>query len=236
MRAILIIGAALVVAIAGATGEIIASFKSPAPNTLGIDAGGGYLCLASGRSIYVVNEQGQRIRLIGTNLPVTFNGVAYGARGFWVCTLTSYAYRLNVGGSVVASWYGPGKGCGIDYDSASGQVWYATPRWIYKLLGNGSVLGSFACSGVTTLGGISYDNGYVWTVDTGKGNPLYQYTPTGSLVRTVAQPGKFIYGVAAWPGGYLWYTNRADNWAYKVDVKPSAVAPASLGRVKALFR
>lgn len=237
MKGILMIGAALVVAAAGGAGEIVASFKSPLANVRGIETAGGYLHLASGRNVYMVTEIGQLVYRVYVVIPTTLNDVSYDGRWYWGSTPTGYVYRFDGAGSIVASWPGPGPGAGIDFNVSTQRIWYATGTRIYRLMITGPVLNSFACPGVTALGGLSYDSGHVWTVDAGKvGGPIYRYTTAGSLVQKIPQPGKLIYGVTSWPGGYLWYTNRLDNWAYKITVNPSALAPASLGRVKALYR
>jgi len=63
---------------------------------------------------------------------------------------------------------------------------------------------------------------------------IYLITQDGYVLDSFATAGT-PYGVT-WDGSYLWYTVTDINWVYQVDVNFTAVEPASLGNVKAIYR
>ena len=99
----------------------------------------------------------------------------------------------------------------------------------------GSLVASFRSPGRAT-GGLYYELPYLWFADCA--NPtgsIYQVTTAGSIITTVTVPGARPFGVAR-EGPYIWYSDFTRRYVYKVTYSPTAVAPASLGKVKAVFR
>ena len=70
----------------------------------------------------------------------------------------------------------------------------------------------------------------------GRGGLVYGVTLNGSVVASFAAPGGSCEGTA-FDGEYLWTIDENNpQYVYKVDIDVVGEAPASLGRVKALYR
>ncbi len=86
--------------------------------------------------------------------------------------------------------------------------------------------------------GVGSDMGYykrqLWYY--GGGGLVYGVTLNGSVVASFAAPGGSCAGTA-FDGEYLWTVDKnRPQYVYKVDIDVVDVAPASVGRVKALYR
>lgn len=119
----------------------------------------------------------------------------------------------------------------------------STDRWLYHRVARhtpgGSFLDSFDHGMDLHDPGWDYENEVIWLPCTNAAMAyVYGYTIDGSFVTSFASPAIAPQG-AAYLGGYLWLCT-ADlylHWIWKVHCPNiTAVAPASLGRVKALFR
>jgi hypothetical protein len=102
----------------------------------------------------------------------------------------------------------------------------------------GSIVSSFSVPAPITLAcDLGWDGVYLWAPDS-RGY-IYRLTTAGAVVASFDPPGRRTSGctfdgaylrLSAYPGSGPWYI-------YRIDVGPlQAVAPASFGQVKALFR
>jgi hypothetical protein len=97
----------------------------------------------------------------------------------------------------------------------------------------GSLVGSFETSWRPT--GVAFDGYYLWTAEYNQPT-LYRLTTAGSLVASYSFPAGEPWGLG-FDGDYLWVTSKGGTGdVYKADFGGyPAVAPASFGRVKALY-
>jgi len=98
----------------------------------------------------------------------------------------------------------------------------------------GSLVGTFAVPQVWRTDAAYYNN-QLWT--SGLDNYVYGMNIGGStFVASFAAPGGSCYGVA-FDGEYLWTADgNKPQYIYKVDIEVVGVAPASAGKIKALYR
>ncbi len=222
---------------------IVSSFPSQIDFRRGLDyAGGyfGYLYEASNdpsNKIMVYDTTGSLIRTIPT-VPDTF-GIEVFSNGYiYVNTYHSgYVYRLTSEGSVVSSFPGPAYGFGLTYGWDNYYYFAsATAGKIYVLTGSGSVVRSFPQPGFL-VGGLDFDNnaGNLWISDS---LGLFYCNTMGSILDSfVPAPGAGWPTGVCWDAAYVWYHDyNSPGYVYKAQVTFSSIAPASLGRVKALFR
>jgi hypothetical protein len=85
-----------------------------------------------------------------------------------------------------------------------------------------------------------WDGRYIWVPDYDNTAELYRVIclnpADGSVLATFICPGDEARGMA-YDGSYLWLSTMADNGRiWKIDPGGVAVAPVSLGRVRALYR
>lgn len=226
-------------AYAAGSGSVVASFRSPCTVVYGLDYEDGYLYHAAGSQayrIYKTTTTGSVVKTIYSRVPAF--GVEYIATHagsyFWVCNVEKKGYRLTTSGSVVSSFTGPGEGVGITFDES--DVWYSHgPRveGIYRLTTRGSVISSFYARGVVPEG-IEWDGSHLWVADSNS-RAIWRLTVMGSVVEYIPRPGRHVKGVT-WDGKYIWYSDNLDKWVYCMTVGTSGYGPASLGKVKAVYR
>jgi DNA-binding beta-propeller fold protein YncE len=227
--------------LAGAgTWTVVASFQGfNAYNGYGIEADGTYLYTLdpdAAARIIVSTTTGSWVRTVP--LPSSALDLDFDGTFFWVGHGDRYCRRYTSTGSLLNSFL-PGS------LSPRGIVWDGTYIWvsasegssynIYRMNTTGSIYSSFRAPGGGT-GGLDRDGAYLWAAQSFFSRNVYKITTTGSIVDsfTIVPPTTYPYGVA-WDGNYLWTTNFNNRWIYKWrDV--TGVTPASLGRVKALYR
>ena len=85
----------------------------------------------------------------------------------------------------------------------------------------------------------AWDGRYLWVGDYDEYNAAYRVvalTEEGMRIGSFPAPADQPRG-AAFDGTYLWLGTTPDNgWLWRVNVRGLAVAPASLGRIKAPFK
>ena len=126
---------------------------------------------------------------------------------------------------------GPVTNRGIAY--GGGFLWVtASTTYIYKLTIDGSAVNRFILSGCNP-DGICYDDGELWLAERSKGG-IWNVTTSGSIIESYDIP-QTPWGVTC-QGEYIWYSVYANGYVYKMLPITTGIAPASLGKVKALYR
>ena len=221
------------------TASVVGSWPSPATTGIGgLALSGGYLYHAGGPSrnmVFVTTTGGSRVRSFGVAPEVAAVDLTFDPTSLWTCNAVGRVFRLDPSeGIIMASWYMPEAGQGIAY--GGGLWWYASRDRIYKILATGSILSSFYHPG-RDFGGLDYADGYLWAVDRGM-SQICQLTEGGSLVSSIQRPPG-IYGITRTSGAgpaYIWYTDIPTRYVYQITAGYTPVAPASLGKIKALYR
>jgi hypothetical protein len=166
-------------------------------------------------------------------------GAEYDGSRFWTGScMEDRVFRFTSTGSVVSSFRAQ-LPCGVAWDGQ--YIWWVAyvREWFYKCKPLGSVVSSWRVNRITNAGDLAWDGIYLWCADIGSGR-VYRLTKKGSVSRSFKAPGEETYG-CAFDGRYLWLADTADESEttfYKVDIDYTgpAVAPTSLGKVRALFR
>ncbi|HUV87192.1 MAG TPA: hypothetical protein VMX79_08770 [bacterium] len=244
IRLIIVVTVALGAAnFAGATGgSVVASFRSP--HASGVPRGMAYsthhtrLYHVSNttNTIYATNTDGSVVKSFPC--PADTRDVEGGQHYFWTCTYsaTGVIYRINTTGSVEASFPAPANATGITRDATHLWVSSSTTNYVYRMTTVGSVVASFAAPADDTAG-LDWDGRYLWLADAAAADStVYRLTTTGSVVWQCKAPAGRAYGVA-FDGTYVWYGSMANpKYCFRMTISGVAVEPASLGKVKALFR
>jgi len=168
-------------------------------------------------------------------------GIAGETISYWVASSTTdYIYQVGyLSGSVVSSFPAPGSHpLGLSFRSQN--IMYHTDYGLRKLYLLHPTTGSVSASYDLDFrpSDVAYDGrGYLWIGD-GHNYLVWQCTLTGSLISSFSvsaygfAAGIAYYNKAVWVG-----INQPLHSVLKFEVDPEyAVAPASLGKVKALFR
>lgn len=231
---------AIAAAAFGAFGSVLASFPSPAgPNPDALAYGGGYLyCMrdvGGGDIIYRLNPANGSIYSSFVS-PAGNNGcgLAYYAGDLYNGnTNPDQVFRTTTAGSVVSSFNVSSITGGLTEDGT--YLWLTDGNTFRRMTMAGSVVSSFTTS-FTPL-----DPGFGGSVlFVGSGDPvhmIYKLSTNGSIVASVAPPANWPRG-CAFDGTYLWVSTTGNHMIYKMDAgsTTTAVAPASFGNVKALYR
>ena len=210
------------------TASIVASFQGPGAYTYGIDYHASYIYIGDGHNyIYQTTTTGSLVNSLYVGNASW--GIDRIDSGFWCCNLGGYIFRLTTSGSILRSFEGPASPSnGITY--GGDFLWLSVNRSIlYKLTTTGSVVNTFYLPAPRTYTGLCWDAPYLWIASY---RWISQITQLGSVVESFPVTGQ-LWSVSS-DGSYLWYSTN--NWVYQVKVNFAAVVPASLGRVKALFR
>jgi hypothetical protein len=245
---------ALLVAAATFAGtlDIVSSFSSQKRRRKGIEYAGGYVYATSEYStnnIHVYTTNGILVRTIPTPPGAVGLEVSHAPSGYlWLSTYSpGYGYLMTLSsGSIVSSFAGPARGQGITSD---GRYLYWSTTYanrLYVLTTTGSVVRYFT-QPARYPGGCDYvAPGYLWLCDWYLfAERIYYYTTTGSMVDSFRTPGapQIRPSGVTWDGNYVWYHHYRYNiyepsYVYRARVTFSGVnvAPASVGKVKAIFR
>ncbi|MEE9456453.1 MAG: hypothetical protein V3W11_04810 [bacterium] len=232
-------------------GQIEASFRSPAgANTRGLARAAGYLYVVDGNErgvIYRMNPDTGKVydwyvvRWDGANSGLAFSTPSY----LWVgCVSNNSVYRARAfTGSVYSSWDAGHDPFGIaprsSGDGGKGTTHIFTtdnmPDFMFTHWLNGNVVNSFPL-GTRSRYDCAYDwrNNLLWR---GSGDYIYAHTPTGSIAASFPSPAGSPRGLA-YNNRRLWIGCIDNSYIYRVHCPKNffPVEPASVGRVKALFR
>ncbi|MEE8638787.1 MAG: hypothetical protein V3T41_00090, partial [bacterium] len=163
-------------------------------------------------------------------------------------TDTQYVYRLNFKGEIIGSFVVNLPGSGLDYISSvvfdGSYYWVTEPdadeSKVYKLNNSGAVLASFIVNRTGRANGICKQGDFLWlSLDDFHGNfyGACKARPNGSIAASFSNRRftQFTYD-CTFDGKYLWLVTY-NKMVYCCDVSNApAVAPASVGRIKALYR
>ena len=232
-------------------GQIEASFRSPAgADTRGMARAAGYLYVVDGTDrgvIYRMNPDTGKVYdwyvvgWAGVNSGLAFSTPSY----LWVgCVSNNVVYQTRAfTGSVYSSWdagHDP-FGCAprSTGDGGKGTTHFFTtdnmPDFMFTHRWNGNIINSFPL-GTRSRFDCAYDwrNNLLWR---GDANYVYAHTPTGSIAASFPSPAGSPRGLA-YNNSRLWIGCTDDSYIYRVHCPKNffAVEPASVGRVKSLFR
>jgi hypothetical protein len=256
MRGYALIGlaAVLVAGTAFATlGEVVGSFVGPYNNIRGVGRSTGYLYvlgLSSPNLVYRCNPTNGSVYgswatpYITTNFSLT---VTQGEHVWVGCDRNYLAYECDgFSGSVYSSWptghdpYGLAALCTGEGGQGTTAIFSydESPNFVFTHnVSTGSILGSFPLAHATPYD-FAYDhrNKLLWKYYHLDFN-IYGYDPTtGGAVASFARPYPSICYSLAYYGEYLWISARYGNIFVVHCPRNIGVHPASLGKVKALFR
>jgi len=249
--AIITSAALLAAAAAGAMNcSIVSSFQVPGVDSqvLGLDYYGGKLYFAATMlpNVYITDFTGSL--LSSFTPPWNICGIEVDSGGMWLVGYTpSYVYRATTSGSILSSFpHNYESLCGVT--SQGDSLWFTYNNASFDELVKTTTSGSVIASYVITPNipkDLDFDGEYLWVpngpldhMTTG----IYLYTTTGSLVDSVIPyPGVERPGGLCWDGAYLWAVDvggvNKQPCCYRMSCEITyAVEPASLGKVKALFR
>lgn len=233
-------------------GQIEASFRSPAgADTRGLARADGFLYAVDGGApgtVYRINAVTGSIYnqyvvgWMGIN-----SGLGYSTNPayLWVgCVGTNLVYYTRpFTGSVYSSWrtnhqaFGVAGLCTGDGGAGTTNVFAAGyyPAFVYRHRLNGSVAGSFPIAATSRFDcAFDWRNNILWR---GSGTYIYGFTPSGATAASFASPAGTPWGLAYY-NRRLWVACQADGNIYRIHCPKNffAVEPASVGRVKSLFR
>jgi hypothetical protein len=239
----------------GALGEVLASWEVPLYSDMnGITFEGEYIWLkykipqGEDKRVLKCTKTGSIVSRIALPYPPPVfysRGLAFDGEYLWTVyeywhipyydsfrkytTTGSYA-----GGFAIHVNYGP-QSEAVAWD---GQYLYTDetsprPYRIGKYTTAGTLVATFPMT-VGVGSDMAYYKRQLWYY--GGGGLVYGVTLNGSVVASFAAPGGSCAGTA-FDGEYLWTADRnTPQYIYKVDIDVVDVAPASVGRVKAIFR
>ncbi len=168
------------------------------------------------------------------------DGAAFDGNYFWGASyLQNTVYQLTTGGSVTSSFAQP-YAYGLTWDGQ--YLWtsdcVSSGQTIRRHTTGGSLVSSFDVPArIAFACDLGWDGAYLWCPD--MRGYIYRLTTAGSIVASFAPPNRRSAG-CTFDGTYLRFSSFPTSgpwYIYKVDIGPApAVAPASYGQVKALFR
>lgn len=251
----------MVLAVVGATalashayaglGSVVSSFRAPGTSVRG-------MARSDTRLHVIIYGDPTRIYRVapGTgsvygSWPTAFSrycrGLGFSEGGYlWVgCYENDHVYKCDSAtGTVYSSWsagnnaYGVDPFCTGDGGVGTTAIFTSDERpsycWRHRLT-NGSVMSSFPISNRSFFD-IAWDhrNRLIWVGSVN--NVIYGYRMSGALAASFAAPNTYPYGMAYF-NEYLWVGCDGNDYIYRVHCPGNVtVAPASFGRIKAVYR
>jgi hypothetical protein len=248
---------ALAVALVAATaqaylGQVLGSYRSPAgSNTRGLARAVGILYVMNGNNraaLYRVKPftgsifSWYLLPWTGQNSGLAFSTPSY----LWIGRLDNdRVYRVDeTSGAVYSSWaaghdpYGLAPWCTGDGGTGTSYLFStddAPSRLYIHRLSNGSVVNSTSLVNSSRCD-CAYDwrNNLIWRARAGS---IYGVAPSGAVAASFRSPAGDPRGLAYY-NRYLWVACNANGFIYRLHCPRgfSAVAPSSLGKVRAIFR
>jgi len=234
-------------------GSFVSSFKSPGPYPAGVSYRPGYLYISTMEPgvVWRTTTTGSIISYHPTEL-ASQSGITVGAMSgqiyYWVANnAPTYVYRFVDNSSTVAGSF-PAPGREVNWRGLTfvdtGHMYYTEQygQGLYLLHPiTGSIYSSYKLA--FKPNDLAYDSsgrGYLWVTSSGD-RAVYKCTLTGSPVASFSAAAYEYPQGCGFDGNYLWVgcgnPMEGRNYIVQFDVRSDpAVAPASLGRVKALYR
>ncbi|UCH77410.1 MAG: hypothetical protein JSU81_06630 [Candidatus Coatesbacteria bacterium] len=247
-----VLGTLLAAPAFAALGDVVGSFRAPGTSVRGLARSSTRLhILIYGNPTTIYRLAPVSGAVYGSWQPSFGNncrGLAFSTPNrLWVgCYSDDRVYECrSTNGSVFGSWnaannaYGVAPYCTGDGGAGTTAIFTSDTNptafcWRHNMV-TGSVLASFPTP-VRSFFDIAWDhrNRLIWMGDLS--NVIYGYDTAGSVAASFPAPATYPYGMAYY-GQYLWVGCDGNDYVYRVHCPGTlAVAPASLGRVKALFR
>jgi hypothetical protein len=228
-------------AVAGGAWKFVASFRCPVANARGYAASsevGGWT-VNDGTTPYVYHFN-FNIGSILTSFPAPGGAGAWGigsdlGLAFFVSNnRTSWIYHITTAGSLYSSFRCPIAGpADLDVRGFPRYLYVAIPdRNIIAVVNQttGSLVSTFAAPGSRPTGCCGYGTTLISDSAT---HTIYE--DGVPVITGIQTPVGIDEGFTADVGHFVWVLDAATNYIYRYD-NWVGVAPASLGRVKALFR
>ncbi len=238
-KAVFVLALSLAAATAwGTFGDVLASFPGPGDNPLALAWDGRYLWCTTqfpDRTFRINPNNGSVVSSYATGLGFSARGLTWANASLYDGRYSpNYINRRNTLGSILSSFPISNYFGGLSYDGRYLWATSTSPRAFWRVTTTGSRVSSFAAAFYP------FDPGFVGNyLYCGTHQPshlIYKLTTTGSIVASAAPPANYPWGCCS-DGKYLWIsTTSGSPRVWKLGLGYTAVAPASLGRVKAVFR
>jgi sugar lactone lactonase YvrE len=230
----------------GEWGEVVASFPAPGSQPGGMAFDGTNLWYADYArdfsTVYKLSTTGSFLGQWRVNWGYAC-GLAWDGTYLWSDALTArYVYKMNPANcSVLSSFYGPSghmMGMGCDGNYLYINDWQ--DRRVARVTFTGSLRQLIPVL-APSPSGVAIQGQYLWYTTRNYFVPtqaqcIKAHKSNGSAIASFQCPDSQATDLGI-QGNYLWVSGFTNKYIYKVDVTPSsAVAPSSLGKVKALYR
>ena len=232
-----------------ALGGVVASFPAPAPAPTALARSVDHLYVLCSAPFYIYKADpanGSVISSYAAPFGAYTRGLDYGYGGYlWLGSYdVDYVYQCGeASGSVYASWplrYELGGGLACEGDQSQPGFPRAilfsshSPPAVWRQNMAGSLLSTFATA--EPLAGLAWDyrNEFLWGCEGGAGGYVVGYDLGGAVAASFRAPG--VPAGLAYLGEYLWISGGND-FIWQVECPGDiGLEPASVGKVKALFR
>jgi len=242
----------------GALGDVVSSFAAPANYPYAVACSPSYIyvyCNTSPYNVYTCTTTGSVVRSWASPFSSRTRGLGYEYGnylwlGYYGSSVAQVAKVNALTGSIISSFpvysvhtlYG-GVACegnpgtpGIASVISNDYVPYRASRHTTT----GSLISSFDYPSSTSFRdpGWDYGNRLIWWGHYTSSSPrVYGYTTDGSLIASFPAAASYPYGCDYY-NGYLWISHSTTGYyVYQIHCPATVtIAPASVGKVKALFR
>jgi hypothetical protein len=231
-------------------GSVVSSFRAPGPDVRGLARSSTrlhVLIFGSPTRVYrVASATGAIYGSWASSFGNNCRGLAFSEGGhLWVGNYDNDSVYdcVATSGSVRKSWsaghdpFGLAPYCTADGGVGTTAIFSSdsdpSACWRHNL-NTGSIMASFAIANVSFFD-VAWDhrNRLVWMGDLP--NIVRGYTTRGSIRASFTVPADYHYG-ATYYGQYLWIGCAGNGYVYRVHCPGTVgIAPASIGKVKALF-
>lgn len=224
--------------------SIISSFKAPSNNNSGISYFDNALYFGEGMRNTITKTTLTGSIMAQWIAPIIALDLKRDAGGFWVGAGgngNGYIYRLTTTAAVLGSFKAPGDGYNIEIQNS--YLWRSAKiggfngtAYIFQLDKRGAIMNSFRAPDKDRLGALAYNGHNLLYGESGwLINYFYEITTKGSIISSFKALTAFLDGLT-YDGRHYWYINQEDDFVYEIIITAPAVFPASLGRVKAIYR
>ena len=226
----------------GAFGDVVASFPAPAqvPSALAWD--GRYLWVLcnttpSVSTVFRLNpDNGSVISSFASPYRAASRGLTWDGTYLYLGRFNPYVVSWrSTTGSLYGTFTLPAYYGGLAWDGSHLWATDRSPYYFYRVTTRGSLVSSFPVSFFPFDPG--FGNGYLFVGTFTPLQRLYKLTTAGSIVESANPPANHPWG-CCFDGTYVWFTDvTSHHYIWKCDAgQYPAVVPASVGRVKGLFR